>query len=182
MGTTVVTSAVGHHRITHGRDWLKAHAPAEEVLIIGATLSAANEIARSLAQTKRASFGYHRMTLGQLASTLARPALTAQRTVPLGTAGLQAVVNRVIHELSELRALGRYTKLINGPGFARAIAATIGQLRLEQIEPDALEHVMPDLRPLLHAYERALAEYRFADWAGVLRLATTTAIDRECKH
>jgi hypothetical protein len=57
MGLTVITSAAGHHRIARCRDWLKARAPAEEILIIGATLGAANELARSLAQEKRASFG-----------------------------------------------------------------------------------------------------------------------------
>ncbi len=80
MGVTVFTSAASRHRIALGRDWLDARRPAEEVLIIGATLGAANELARSLAQAKRASFGYHRLTLGQLASVLARPALTTQRS------------------------------------------------------------------------------------------------------
>jgi hypothetical protein len=54
-----VTSSAEHHRTSCGRDWLKAHGPGEEVLIIGATLGAANEIARNLAQEKRALFGYH---------------------------------------------------------------------------------------------------------------------------
>jgi hypothetical protein len=83
MGFTVITSAAGHHRIARGRDWLNARAPTEEILIIGATLGAANEIARALAQAKRASFGCHRLTFRQLASALARPVLAAQRTVPL---------------------------------------------------------------------------------------------------
>ena len=72
MSVTVVTSAASDYRNARGRDWLKARLAVEEVLIIGATLSAANELARSLAQEKRASFGYHRMTLGQLAAGLAR--------------------------------------------------------------------------------------------------------------
>ena len=177
MGITVVSSSANHRRIARGREWLEARAPAEEVLIIGATLGAANEVARSLAQTKGASFGYHRMTLGQLASALARPVLTAQRTVPLGALGIQAVTNRAIHKLSEVGALGRYAKLTNGPGFARAIANVITELRLEQIEPDALAHVVPDLRPLLQAYERELAEHGFTDWPGVLRLAASAATD-----
>jgi hypothetical protein len=78
MGFTVITSAASHHRVTRGRDWLKARAPTEEILMIGATLGAANELARSLAQEKRASFGYHRLTFGQLASALARPVLAAR--------------------------------------------------------------------------------------------------------
>ena len=160
----------------------KSVAPAEEVLIIGTTLGAANEIARGLAQTKGASFGYHRMTLGQFASSLARPALTANNTVPLGALGVQAVANRAIYKLSEAGALGRYAKLINGPGFARAIANTITELRLEQIEPDALARVAPDLRNLLQAYEGELADHGFADWPGVLRLAAAAGADREMRH
>ena len=110
MGFTVITSAASHHRVARGRDWLGARAPAKEILIIGATLGAANELARSLAQEKRASFGYHRLTFGQLASALARPVLAAQRTVPLGALGIQAVANRTIHKLSEVGELGPFMR------------------------------------------------------------------------
>src|SRR6516165_6134989 len=182
MGLSVITSTAGHHRTARGRDWLSARAPAEEILIIGATLGAANEIARALAQAKRASFGYHRLTFGQLASALARPVLAAQRTVPLGALGIQAVANRTIHKLSEVGELGRYAKLTSGPGFARAIANVITELRLEQIEPDALAHVAPDLRPLLQAYERELAEHGFIDWPGVIRTAAAAVTNPGCRH
>jgi hypothetical protein len=72
MGLAAVTAAASRHRIACGRDWLHARQPAEEVLIIGPTLGAANELTRDLVQEKRSSFGYHRLTLGQLASALAR--------------------------------------------------------------------------------------------------------------
>src|SRR6516165_8698164 len=182
MGFSVITFAASHHRVARGRDWLKACAPTEEILIIGATLGAANELARSVAQDKRASFGYHRLTFGQLASALARPVLAAQRTVPLGALGIQAVANRAIHKLSEAGRLGRYSKLTDGPGFARAIASVIKELRLEQIEPDALTHVAPDLRPLLQAYERELAEHSFIDWPGVIHTAAAAATNPGCRH
>src|SRR5262249_55907018 len=163
-------------------DWLKARAPAEEILIIGAALDAANELARSVAQDKRASFGYHRLTFGQLASALARSVLAAQRTIPLAALGIQAVANRAIHKLSEVSGLGRYTKLTSGPGFARAIANVITELRLEQVEPDALAQVAPDLRPLLQVYERELAVHGFTDWPGVLRTAAAAVTDPGCRH
>src|SRR6516162_6781498 len=182
MGFTVITSAASHHRVARGRDWLKARAPTEEILIIGATLGAANELARSLAQDKRASFGYHRLTFGQLASALARPVLAAQRTVPLAALGIQAVANRTIHKLSEVGELGRYAKLTSGPGFARAIANVITELRLEQIKPDALAHVSPDLCPLLQAYERELAEHGFTDWPGVIHVAVAAVTNAGCRH
>src|SRR5262245_4993578 len=145
MGITAVTSAASHQRIARARSWLDARRPEDEVLIIGATPGAANELARNIAQAKRASFGYHRLTLGQLASTLARPLLSAQCTVPLGALGVQAVANRAIHKLAKADGLGRYADLTNGPGFARAIVNVITELRLEQIEPDALAHSAPDL-------------------------------------
>jgi ATP-dependent helicase/nuclease subunit B len=163
MALTALISAASYYRIARGRDWLNARQPAEEVLIIGASPDAANELTRSLVREKRASFGYHRLTLGQLASALAQPRLTFQRTVPLGALGVQAVANRAIHKLSQAGGLGRYVTITSGPGFARAIANVITELRLNQIEPDALGYVAPDLRSLLQAYERELAEHGFTD-------------------
>jgi hypothetical protein len=182
MGVAIVTSAASHSRIARGRDWLNARRPADEVLIIGASLGAANELARNIAQEKRASFGYHRLTLGQFASALARPVFAAQRTVPLGALGVQAITNRAIHKLAETDGLGRYARLISGPGFARAIANVITELRLEQIEPDALAHLAPDLRPLLRVYQQELAEHGFTDWPGILRVATAAATDSGFRH
>jgi hypothetical protein len=58
MGVIAVKSAANHERILCGQEWLKTKRPAEEVLIIGATLGAANEIARNLVKEKRAAFGF----------------------------------------------------------------------------------------------------------------------------
>jgi ATP-dependent helicase/nuclease subunit B len=182
MALTAVISAASYHRIARGRDWLNARQPAEEVLIIGASPGAANELTRSLAREKRASFGYHHLTLGQLASALAQPLLNAQRTVPLGALGILAVANRAIHKLSQAGGLGRYVTITSGPGFARAIASVITEFRLGQIETDSLADVTPDLCPLLHAYKRELAEHGFTDWPGILHLAAGAAADPGCGH
>jgi hypothetical protein len=53
---------------------------------------------------------------------VARPVLTAKRTVTLGALGIQAVASRAIHKLSVANGLGRYANLT---GFARAIAKVI---------------------------------------------------------
>jgi hypothetical protein len=45
MGVIAVTSVANHERILCGQEWLQTKRPAEKVLIIGATLGAANEIA-----------------------------------------------------------------------------------------------------------------------------------------
>ena len=129
MGIVAVTSAANHDRILFGQEWLKTKGPAEEVLIIGSTLAAANEITRSLIREKRAAFGYHRLSWGQFASTLARPLLAVQRTVPLGRLGVQAVANRAIHRLSQVGRLGRYVDLTGGLlDLVRAILPDLNQL------------------------------------------------------
>jgi hypothetical protein len=110
MGIVAVTSAANHDRILFGQEWLKTKGPAEEVLIIGSTLAATNEIARSLIREKRAAFGYHRLSWGQFASSWQESLLTMQRIVPLRGLGVQAVAGRVMHKLV-LPARVRWTSL-----------------------------------------------------------------------
>ena len=114
MGFVAFTSASNHSRIARGREWLHQSRPADEILIVGATLGAANELAGGLAREKGASFGYHRLTLGQLTSALAQPVFAAQQTVPLGGLGVQAITNSAIHQLSEAGGLGRLQSLRAG--------------------------------------------------------------------
>jgi hypothetical protein len=73
MSAIAVTSAANHRRIRRARAWLEGRVLAEEVLIVGASLDAANELPRSVAEEKGAAFGWHRLTLPQLAACSPRP-------------------------------------------------------------------------------------------------------------
>lgn len=75
---------MSHRRIARARAWLKARDPAEELLIIGGSLDAANELARVVVQTSGSAFGWHRFTLAQLAAVLAAPTMAARGIVPIG--------------------------------------------------------------------------------------------------
>jgi hypothetical protein len=48
MGIIAVTSAASYRRIARSRNWLNARRPTEEVLIVGATPGAANELTRNI--------------------------------------------------------------------------------------------------------------------------------------
>jgi ATP-dependent helicase/nuclease subunit B len=172
VSAIVATSAVNHRRIRRARAWLESRVPAEEVLIIGASLDAANELPRKVAEQKGAAFGWHRLTLPQLAAAIAAPAFAERRVVPLSRLGAEAIVARVVHRLRSEGRLGRYQSVGDTPGFARAIAAVIAELRLARLASDAISRVAPDLVRLTDAYEAALAEAGLTDWAGVLALAT----------
>ena len=56
-------------------------------MIIGASLDAANELARTVVNEKGAAFGWHRLTLPQLAYAIAAPALAERKLVPLSRLG-----------------------------------------------------------------------------------------------
>jgi hypothetical protein len=75
MPVTVCISSISDRRIARARLWLEARASAQEVLIVASNLAAANELARSVCQTRGAAFGWHRITFAQLAAVLAAPTL-----------------------------------------------------------------------------------------------------------
>src|SRR5215831_10073453 len=177
MDATACTSFASHRRIARARAWLMARAPAEELLIIGANLDAANELARAVAQTTGGAFGWHRFTLAQLAAALAAPTVAARGIVPAGRLGVEAIVCRAVHALSPGGALGRYACIAKAPGFPPAIANVLTEIRLAAVGPEVLGKVAPDLLLLLRAYEAELAEGKFTDWPGMLTIAAETAAD-----
>jgi ATP-dependent helicase/nuclease subunit B len=82
MSAKAIVSATNDRRIGRARAWLEGRSAGEEVLIVGATPDAANELARSVATTKGAAFGWHRLTLSRLAFAVAAPLLAARRLIP----------------------------------------------------------------------------------------------------
>ena len=52
MSAIAVISTVNHRQIGRARAWLESRVQAEEVLVLGATLDAANELARKVAKRK----------------------------------------------------------------------------------------------------------------------------------
>ena len=75
MSANAIVSAANDRRIRRARAWLEGRSAGEEVLIVGATPDAANELARSVATTKGAAFGWHRLTLSGWLSLSLRPFL-----------------------------------------------------------------------------------------------------------
>ena len=118
------------------------------------------------------------MTLTQLAAVLAAPLLAKRKLAPLSRLGVEAIAARVVHRLKAEHGLGRYKYVGDTPGFARAIAATISELRLAKLTSDAITKLAPDLVVLSEAYEAALEEAGLTDWSGVLALATEAASGR----
>jgi RecB family exonuclease len=181
MSVTAVISVANHRRVKRARAWLEARDQSEEVLIVGGTLDAANELARNVARAKGAAFGWHRLSLSQLAAVIAAPLLAARGLAPLSRLGTDAIVARSVHRLRAEGSLSGYHAVSDTPGFPQAIAGVIAELRMARAEPEAVAAIAADLAPIARAYEAELKEAGLTDWAGVLAVATE-AIRTDSRH
>jgi ATP-dependent helicase/nuclease subunit B len=175
MSVHAVISSTGHRRIHCAQRWLENRAAAEEVLIVGATLDAANELARKVAKKKGAAFGWRRLILPQLAFVIAAPILAARGLTPLSRIGAAALVARLVYRMNAEGRLSHYRSVATTPGFPRAVAGVIMELRLARISLEAIGASAPDLKSLVEAYENELKEAGLTDWPGVLALACEAA-------
>ncbi len=74
--------------------------------------------------------GVHRPTLIQLAADLARPAMAALGLAPLTSLGLEALAARAVYHARSANELNYFKPVAELPGFARALARTLSELRL----------------------------------------------------
>jgi ATP-dependent helicase/nuclease subunit B len=153
--------------------FLAAQRPSQRLLVAGATLEAAADLLRERAKVQPAGFGWHRQTLQGLASALAAPLLAERGLTSLGGPSQEALCARLLHqEAHRLPSLGPLAAL---PGTPRALCRTLRSLRLDRVDPSALEGASPELALLLRAYAEQLSAGRFADRALVFGLAAEQA-------
>jgi CRISPR/Cas system-associated exonuclease Cas4 (RecB family) len=173
-------SSSAAERLDAAREFLGRFPPATEILIVGASRDAADDLARRIAAARGATFGLRRASLTQLAAGLAGAALARRGAAPATALGVEAVAARVSFEAERDGALGYFAPVARLPGFARALAATLGELRLGEVAPGALEALggaARDVAELARRFEAQLAEGRIVDRAALLALATRAAAE-----
>lgn len=161
----LVTSRRSELRLARAREFLKTLPPSGDVLVIGPSFETVAELTRSL---RRALFGWRRTTLYRCALELARPALLEKKLTAVTSLSLEALWARVAHQLGADELLHRLAPLDGMPGLSRALARTVGELRMLRIGPESVE---PALGEAMRAFETALAEGDLADRSMVYSLA-----------
>jgi RecB family exonuclease len=151
--------------------FLRDHAVQSEVVVAAPTREAADDLARGLANP--ALVGVHRTTLDHLAAALAQRELVSRGYVPLSRLAQEALAARVIAQAD----LTYFAPVAAFPGFPRALAHTLSELRLGRISADELG---PDLTQLLELYASELATRRLADQE--TRFSSATAIATQGTH
>jgi CRISPR/Cas system-associated exonuclease Cas4 (RecB family) len=147
---------------------------ATEVLIVGASRAAADDLARQVTVARGVTFGLHRASFVQLASRLAAVEMARLGVAPATALGVEAVAARVSFEALRDGALAYFAPVVRFPGFARALAATLGELRLGHVAPGSLARLdgpARDVAGLAGRFERQLDEGKVVDRAALMGLA-----------
>jgi RecB family exonuclease len=168
-------------RLRVARAFVARFPPATELLIVGATRDAADDLARGMVAARGATFGLHCASLTQLAVRVAAVEMARQAVTPAAGLGAEAVAARVSFEAWREGALAYFGPVARFPGFARALAATLGELRLGGVARDALgqcEGAGRDVAELARRFEEQLAAGKLVDRAALLGLAAG-AVARE---
>ena len=99
-----IRSASASIRLHEARKFLDTFSPGTEVLLLGASRGAVDDLARTIAMEKGATFGLHRLSFTQLAARLAAAELAANGHAPSSALGYEAVAARAAFEATQGRS------------------------------------------------------------------------------
>ena len=163
----IVESAAAELRLAQARAFVESRLAQTDIVIVSASRGAADDLARSVAASRPATLGLHRFSFTQLAARLAAPVLATRAMAPATYLGSEAVAARAAFDARREGELTYFGPVSDLPGFPRALARTLQELRLGQLGSEPLRHLRfggPDLAVLLD---------RFAD-----QFAAASATDR----
>src|ERR1700691_3774812 len=174
----IIISARAAERVAAARGWLESQPPATEVLVIASVKEAADDLVRAFAVSRGAMLGVHRLTLNRLVGLLAAEELADAGLAPADGLAAEAVAARAVFRLAPSGALAHFDSVLNLPGFSRALARTLIELRWNDINADelrALGGAGEAIAATLAQFDAELAEAKLIDRAGMLKVATRAA-------
>lgn len=163
---TLVVSSSADVRVAAARTFARARPPGSEALIVGANRGAADDLARELSADLGATFGLYRFSLTQLAARLAAPELAAADLSSSTQLGAEAVAARAAFGAVQSDSLAYFRPVAGMPGFARALARTLGEIRQSGVQASslrALDGAGADLGELLDRFEQHFRSTSSAD-------------------
>jgi CRISPR/Cas system-associated exonuclease Cas4 (RecB family) len=172
---TAVQSGSAAVRLREARRFLDQFEPGAEVLLLGASRGSVDDLARAISLEKGATFGLHRLSFTQLAARLAVMELAAHDRAPTTTLGHEAVATRAAFEARRDDALEYFSPVSQTPGFPKALAHTLLDLRLAAVASSDLARLPQrgsDLAALLDRVDNLLNEAGASDRASLFETAT----------
>lgn len=180
--TRSLVASSARERIEGALAFLSEMRPGEEVLVVGPSRAALDELAFAHARRFGATFGVHRKTLAGLAAELAAPLIAragATLAPPLAMLAVATdVAARALADgsvpLLQRKPPEAARSAAESPGFSAALLRTLDELRLAGVTPErlvALGGVPGEVGRLYRAYASELDVRNLADRARVLATA-----------
>ena len=168
-------------RLDAAREFLSGFPASTEVIVVGNSRDAADDLVRAVSMRAPATFGLHRFSLTQLAVRLAAVDMARRGLAPSTALGTEALAARVVFEVMQRGELKYFAPVAPRPGFAPALAASLRELRASEVAADALEQLGDagiDLARLLREFETQLLSIGLADRPALFEMATQAVKSR----
>jgi CRISPR/Cas system-associated exonuclease Cas4 (RecB family) len=178
MGFRIIEAASAAARLGAASEFLRRFPPHQPITIVSATRGAADDLARRIAMERGATIGLSRFSLTQLAARVASTQLAGRGIAPATALGSEAVAARAAFDASRTGTLRYFDEVVDTPGFPRALARTIADLRLSGVPAERLSRTGEaggDVAALLERVERELTEAGTADRALLFETAASAA-------
>ncbi|HUK36417.1 MAG TPA: hypothetical protein VLV86_21015, partial [Vicinamibacterales bacterium] len=179
----VVTSTSAAARLNAARRYLRQLPSSTEAVVVGATRGAADDCVRTIAREAGATFGLTRFSLTELAARCAAT-LATKRRAPATHAGAEAVAARAVFDAIAAGELTYFTPVATTPGFSKALARTIHELRLGGVAADALagrDAASGDVGRLLARVDAQLAKATVNDRAALFTAAAAAVASGQAR-
>ena len=171
----LVESAAAELRLVEARAFIHDRIARGPLWLVGPSRGSVDDLARSVARECGATIGLHRFSVTQLAARLAAASLADARLAPATYLGSEAVAARAVFETQRAGSLDYFGPVAATPGFPRALARTLQELRMAHVAADDLA-ALPlggtDLSALLQAFEQQFVQASATDRATLFAAAT----------
>jgi CRISPR/Cas system-associated exonuclease Cas4 (RecB family) len=174
---SIVESASAALRLDRAAGFLDRFPSDQLITIVAATRGAADDLARRVATRRGATIGISRFSLTQLAARVAATRLSGEGIAPSTALGVEAVASRVAFDAAEAGTLDYFGVVARTPGFPRALARTLTDVRLAGIPAATLVNAGRaghDLTALAQQAEAELTDASTADRAALFATAAAS--------
>ncbi len=172
---TAVQSVSAALRLREARRFVQQFEPGAEVLLVGGSRGSVDDLARKVSLDIGATFGLHRLSYTQLAARLAVMEMASRDHAAATPLAHEAIATRALFEARGAAALDYFLPVAQTPGFPKALARTLVELRLAALTAGDLARLPysgSDLAVLLARVDTLLSDAGASDRAALFEAAT----------
>ena len=177
---SILTTSTAETRIEAAAEVLRRGLRHGEVLLVGQTREAADDLARDIVADVGATFGLHRFSLRQLIRGIATIDLARRGLAPVSPLAAEAVATHATFEERKRKPLDYLQPIAGCRSFGRTLATTLRELRHADVDiaqARQLDRSGPDVARLAKRYAQLLDDAGLVDDAALCRAAARVVRD-----